>query len=166
MPDTLTHPAARSVHAVNNALQIINGMIEASRTNAQSLRMDASDLRRLIEEVPADIAALYQDNEAKAAEILELQKQGVREKQYIDRIEDRNTALNELLIAANNRLAAASREVEQLLAHIAEKHQAQTIEFNRIRGLRDTLDPSVSIIGDGGDYIIMDRPRTAAAGGR
>jgi hypothetical protein len=80
----MTHPAHRAVHAVNNALQILVGFSE--RHALQALQMDAADVRRLLEEVPADIAALYQCNEALEADLRGLRDQGLDDAREITRL--------------------------------------------------------------------------------
>ena len=98
MADLLTHPAHRAVHALNNAMQIAKGA--SLLGDAPIYCADAARIVELLTDVPADVGALYSLSQAQSAEILELREQGIRDKQYIDRIEDKNTGLNEQLIAA------------------------------------------------------------------
>jgi hypothetical protein len=72
----------------------------------------------------------------------------LRQQTYIERVEARNTALNEALIDANTRLAAASRQTEQLLIRASIRLQGETEDFNSIRSIRDALDPTAAPIVD------------------
>jgi predicted RNase H-like nuclease (RuvC/YqgF family) len=83
-----------------------------------------------------------------------LRDQGIVDAREITRLREANEAVNVALVDANNRLAAASRQVEQLLQAASIRLQGQTVEFNRIREIRDTLDPSV--------IAITNTPRAAA----
>ena len=120
---TMTHPAHRAVHAVRNALQILYGFRE--RHVLQALQMDAADVRRLLEDVPADIAALYQCNEALEADLRGLRDQGLEDAREI-------TRLRQALAMEQQEREALLMAITETLAGLNEVHR----QANRL--LRDS----------------------------
>lgn len=105
-----SHPAARSAHAVIDAAQIAIGL--AARLNYPLEREPASPdthARRivtLLEGVPADIAALYQDNEALKAEKADALDEACR--------------MATTIVDLERRLAIMERLDSRRVAHITE----------------------------------------------
>ena len=117
---TMTHPAHRAVHNVRNALQILIGFRE--RHALQALQMDAADVRRLLEDVPADIAALYQCNERLEDDLRGLRDQGLDDAREITRL--------------RRALAMEQQEREALLVAITETLGGLTEVHRRANRLR------------------------------
>jgi hypothetical protein len=146
---TLTHPADRAVHAVNNALQIAFALRDSGHAE------DASRIVQLLADVPADIAALATLNRSLEEDLQGLRDQGIADAREI-------TSLRTVLGERNDRLALASRQVEQLLQSVSINQQRQTTDFNAVRTLRDTLDPSAAARPH--SVTTTEAPRSIAAG--
>jgi hypothetical protein len=105
----LAHPAARATHALYEAAGIAHSMIVSL-----DFRIDGLNLSELLCGIAEDVAAIYQDNEAKATELAEQREELCRMAQYIVRLEEANTRH---VIAASDlktRLARAAENNEEL----------------------------------------------------
>lgn len=169
-----THPAARATHAIYEAAMLAAGLCTPG-DDGGSVAEDGEAINTLLEHAAEDVAATYQAYDevlANNARLLALniqlesdlrsvRNQGVADAREITRLTQANDALNERLRALNDRLAVASRDVEQLLQRASIRLQGETTDFNGIRGLRDVLDPS-TVVDDHGDFVILNTRRTAA----
>lgn len=146
----MTHPAHRAVHAVNNALQILVGFPE--RHALQALQMDASDVRRLLEEVPADIAALYQCNERLEDDLRGLRDQGLEDAREITELRREVVRLSSALGEEQRQREALLMSISETLASLTEVHR----QANRLRleGARRDVPPTIT----------HEPPRIAATG--
>jgi hypothetical protein len=118
----MTHPAHRAVHAVNNALQIAIGMRDVPGDDGGSLAEDGAQIVRLLEDVPADVAALYQCNEALEADLRGLRDQGLEDAREITRL--------------RRALAMEQQEREALLVAITETLGGLTEVHRQVNRLR------------------------------
>lgn len=164
---TLSHPAARAALAVFEAARIAAGLCTPGEDGG-SVAEDGEEINTLLEHVMDDVAAIYQDNEAKAAELAEQREEMCAMAQTIASLEADALAMERLdthrvavISSLKSRLAVASRDVEQLLQRASIRLQGETTDFNSIRGLRDVLDLS-TVVEDHGDFTILDTRRTAA----
>lgn len=164
----LSHPAARAVHAVYEATIVAICMRNVPGYGAGDATEDGAQILTLLEHVMEDIAAIYQDNEAKAAESAEQREEMCAMARRIASLEADTLAMEKLdthrvavISCLKTRLAVASRDVEQLLQRASIRLQGETTDFNSIRGLRDVLDLS-TVVEDHGDFTILDTRRTAA----
>ncbi len=137
---SIASPAARAVHSLRNALMILGGLVDRDNPHPPTWEQDVRDAVALVGPVLADIAALHQDTEAKDARIADLLETGMASALYIDRLEQKNTALNEALIAANRRTALAHQELEHLYIGASMDLERHTTRFNAVVRLRTLLD--------------------------
>jgi hypothetical protein len=156
----LPHPAQRAVHATNNALQLLHAARDLSASIDQCEAIDRAI--QLLGTVLPDVAVLQQLTESLEARVADLLETGLANGLYIQRLEDKNTGLNQQLIEQNHRLAAASKDVELLYITTSLDMERKITAFRNVVGLRQILDPSVSTIGERGDYVIINEPRPAA----
>lgn len=160
MADQLTHPADRAVHAVNNAIQILIGIQQCNVL--QPAKMDASDARRLLEGVTADIQALQDFSRAQSAELLELREQGLHDAQCINRLEALNTKLTQEAAESRRLVADAQGASEDLVRDLAPILEEVTAAFNFANRIRASL---VAVRTPAG-VTTTEAPRVAAAGGQ
>lgn len=144
----LSHPAARAAQAIVAAMSYAREITRyAPPLSDQS--MLASDFAQILEGTAEDIAALYQDIEAKDAQLAALRESCcdlAQDKVALEHLDTKRVAeITEL----KNRLAMASRDVEQLHQRASIRLQAETSDFNLIRDVRDTLDPTITTLPNG-----------------
>lgn len=152
---TLTHPASRAGHSINNALQILNLIVASTTANTQSLRMDASDARRLVEAAMPDIAALQQLLDRQERVLAELREEGVRMAQYIVRLEDAESRRVQEVAALREQVTTATRLAESLYEATNADVGLAAVRHSRVLRLRAALTTTVT-----------DTPRLVAAGGK
>jgi hypothetical protein len=87
------HPAPRAVHAVNAAHQIALGIRDVPGDDGGSVEDDADRIARLLADVPGDIAALFENNEALQRDLRGLRDQGLEDAQEISRLRFENAGL-------------------------------------------------------------------------
>lgn len=139
MADQLTHPADRAVHAVNNAAQILSGLVDADLAQQPTWMVDVGDARRLLQDVAADIQALQDFSRAQSAELLELREQGLRDAQCINRLEALNTKLTEEVAITRRMVAEAQTTAEALVKELAPLAGLASDLFTRANGVRLSL---------------------------
>jgi hypothetical protein len=153
----LPHPAQRAVHTMNNALQLLYAARDLSASIDQCEAIDRAIA--LVGTVLPDVAALQQLAESLEARVADLLETGLANGLYIQRLEDKNTGLNQQLIEQNHRLAAASQGVEHLYLGASMDLERHADRFTAIVRIRTTLDPELAQpIG----IIRHESPRPAA----
>jgi hypothetical protein len=139
----LSHPAARAVHAVYAAVRLADGVVVHAATLAQADER-CGEIIRVLENTTEDIAALYVDNEAKAAEMANLLGELCRMAQYVVRLEDANTRHVLTESDLKTRLARAAEENEELYRltnHEVGDATTRHLAVTRIRALLDLDTP-------------------------
>lgn len=139
----LSHPAARAAHALLEANRLVSAALVAY-SPAESAFTLAESLARLIVPVPEDIAALYADGEAKAADLAELRDELCRMAQYIVRLEDANTRHMITESDLKTRLARAAEnneELYRLTSHAVGDATERHLIVSRNRALLDLEIP-------------------------
>jgi chromosome segregation ATPase len=149
---TMTHPAHRAVHAVNNARQMAYAIERCN--SALDARSDAGDVRRLLEHVPADITALYQCNERLEEDLRGLRDQGLADAQEITELRREVARLSMALGEEQREREALVASITESLASLNEVHR----QANRMRidSARRDVPPAFS--------ITHEPPRVAATG--
>jgi chromosome segregation ATPase len=149
---TMTHPAHRAVHAVRNALQILLGLVDTDLARQPTWMRDVGDAVRLLEEVPADIAALYQNNERLEDDLRGLRDQGLEDAREITELRREVVRLTGALAMEQTEREALLMSITETLASLSEVHR----QANRLRleGARRDVPQSIT----------HEPPRIAATG--
>lgn len=147
----LSHPAARSVHAVTNATQIaisLGAFAAYDVATIDGTREVSARLVELLTPVPQDIAALERLLARQEADLAGLREEGVRMAQYIVELERANSALHV-------QFAAEQLEREALAAAIGHSLGEHAEFFRRANTLRGKGTPRALA-------IVHHTPRPAA----
>jgi hypothetical protein len=127
---------------------------------------DAEELQALLDDLSAvlgEIKALRATNAQVQADLRTMRDENLVTERALTAEREKTAGAIAALAEANDRLAAASKEVEHLYLTASLDMDRKIAVFNGVVGLRQLLDPS-TMIGDGGDYVIINAPRTVAAG--
>lgn len=124
--------------------------------------VDMAALSQSYDEVLANNARLLALNIQLQGDLRGVRNQGLADAREITRLSQANEALNEQLRELNDRLAAASCDVEHLYVAASLDLERQTDRFNTVRRIREQLDPALA---QSPAFTIHPQPR-AAAGAR
>lgn len=110
---------------------------------------EAPMLEHRITEVAAYAAALVTENVDLRASCTALARRNVSLEADTLAMEQLDTQRVAVITELKNRMAKVSADVEQLLQTASIRLAGETADFNRIRAIRDTLDPTVTAFPDG-----------------
>lgn len=131
----LSHPAARATHAVYEATRI------AADVSAHPMSCGrGAAIADLMEEVAADVAALYQDTVTKDEQLADLREEACRMAQYIVRLENADSTKMQAIIDLKTRLARAAEENEALYRLTNHEVGDATVRHMAVTRIRDLLD--------------------------
>ncbi|MDB4892193.1 MAG: hypothetical protein JWL61_4048 [Gemmatimonadetes bacterium] len=154
------HPIALCLHALIDLARVLHTDPElvtdldlgagqdflAEATRQLSMAKELLDRQeRTIEEQRAENVKLAFAAQAVRVENVALSLTAEREHTYATRVEEANSALNEALIDRNNRIAAASKRMEQLLITASIDTQRSGVFFTEVRRTREDLDPTIAL---------------------
>ena len=140
---TAPHPAPRAVHTLRNALQLLYAVRDMTQT---ADHFDAiTRVVEILEEAPADVAALYQHGEAQAEELDSLRADLYLESQQ----KQRDAAYLATVESANSRLAAElvgfRDRIDRLNQHFTDHAGAAAVlavEARKLKRDADTASPT------------------------
>lgn len=162
--EAFTHPAGRATHALRNALTVLRALnCEPHEQPPAAVECNAVvfELAQLIGPVLKDVAALHQYIEQQERNIATMTEESNQTNRELTAANERNTALTIELEDVKTRLAQSSVTTEQLYVDTSMELQRASERFNRIRGLREQLDPS--LVGKPYSVTQHNAPRNAAA---